>query len=261
MPLVTQPMSLGSMHNMLTATLISDAQKQQQQQQQQQHGPIPENNSFNSLNDGQSSSHTMDSTTSHDKTLTYPQETAGQLAPPLVVATTVAPANSTTTNTNITTTSTTITMSSAQQPSQQQQQQQQLNLNVANLSANLNQISPKDSTNSTSTQILNTNSNIMPIQSSPSNVGTIAGLTSIQSNSTLTTSMSTIASVDHVGVSGGGNQMSSASGTASINDLINNVDDLNIVTEHKSSRYFGVQHLKTNKNLLLFFFFVLCFCF
>ena len=153
----------------------------------------------------------------------------------------VLPVITTNPNTNpITTSNSTIT----------QQSFDSLSLNVANvntnLSSNLNQISPKDNqttsqtNNTTTTTIITsnnnnnnntTNNNNNVIQNSPSNVNTIAGLTSIQSNTTLTTSMTTISSLDHSGA-GTSSQMPSTNGTESINDI---VDNLNV--DHKSSRY------------------------
>lgn len=129
-----------------------------------------------------------------------------------------------------------------------QQSFDSLNLNVSNvntnLPSNLNQISPKDnqmtsqsnsttintSNNANNNNINTTSNNSNLIQSSPSSTSTIAGLTSIQSNSTLTTSMATISNLDH----GGANtspQINSTTGADSINDI---VDNLNV--EQKSSR-------------------------
>jgi hypothetical protein len=126
-----------------------------------------------------------------------------------------------------------------------------LNLNVSNvntnLPSNLNQISPKDNqitsqansttiqstsnnTNNNNNNINTTNNNINLTQSSPSSASTIAGLTSIQSNSTLTTSMATISNLDHAG-SNSSSQITSTTGAESINDI---VDNLNV--EQKSSR-------------------------
>jgi hypothetical protein len=127
---------------------------------------------------------------------------------------------------SITTSTTTIT----------QQSFDSLNLNVSNLNtnlnSNLNQVSPKDSNQTTSqtntTTVItsnnnnNNNNNNNVIQGSPSSAGNIASLTSIQSNTSLTTSMSTISSLDHTGTT---------NGPDSINDI---VDNLNV--EQKSSR-------------------------
>ena len=131
-----------------------------------------------------------------------------------------------------------------------QQSFDSLNLNVSNvntnLPSNLNQISPKDNqitSQANSTTIPNTsnntnnnnninttNNNINLTQSSPSSTSTIAGLTSIQSNSTLTTSMTTISNLDHGGANTS-SQITSTTGADSINDI---VDNLNV--DQKSSR-------------------------
>jgi hypothetical protein len=156
------------------------------------------------------------------------------------------PTNSNLNTNTITTTSTTITTLTQQNDSNSSAANLNSYSNNSNLSPIVSQISPQDNqqqqqqqqTVTTTTQQFNNNPNNIlsntSVQASPTNVGAL-GLTSVQSNSILTTSMSTIASLDHgVGTSA---QLSSTSGPGSINDLINNVDDLNIVTEQRSSRY------------------------
>jgi hypothetical protein len=159
------------------------------------------------------------------------------------------PTNSNLNTNTITTTSTTITTLTQQNDSNSSAANLNSYSNNSNLSPIVSQISPQDNqqqqqqqqTVTTTTQQFNNNPNNIlsntSVQASPTNVGAL-GLTSVQSNSILTTSMSTIASLDHgVGTSA---QLSSTSGPGSINDLINNVDDLNIVTEQRSSSDSGI---------------------